>query len=240
MSAKKPPERGENTGNHGAHRSKHRRIRRRPSKRMRACTDHEPAAGHGDHSAKLVFGRSWYAELSVLFLLAITLFAFIAGTVWYPATVEHIALFSIGERVVYLPLPIFGLPMLVVVVYLVHRHFDRIYMIAEDHCEARKGRLSFLLTDTRIDYENVRGVEIDQCLTQRLFDVGDVKVGSSMHSEVELNMQGVRHPDLYRSIIETRIREHFSSLSSGVDSGMPQARRHGKGVLSVVNKAVID
>jgi hypothetical protein len=142
--------------------------------------------------------------------------------------IQYLHAFSIRGYQVMLPIPLFGLPALVVLVYLIHRHYDRRYVIAMDHCEVRRGRLSLSLVDTRIDYENVRGVEFDQGIVDRIFDVGDVKIGSSMHAEVELNLTGVRHPGLYRSLIEARIRGHFSNLVRDPDVEVPQARRHGK------------
>ena len=84
--------------------------------------------------------------------------------------------------------------------------------------------IDIFMNDIRLDFENIRGVEVDQNLLQRILGVGDVLVGSSMHADVEMTMAGVRHPEKYREIIEKRIHSYFKRTAS--ESINPREKSH--------------
>ncbi|MCB0319227.1 MAG: PH domain-containing protein, partial [Bdellovibrionales bacterium] len=63
-------------------------------------------------------------------------------------------------------------------------------------------------------YEHIRGVELDRTLYQRMFNLGDIKIGSSMKNEIEVLIRGIYKPDYYKRIIEYRLRLHMESRQS--------------------------
>lgn len=151
------------------------------------------------------FHRSLLAEGPALLALILFVYAAFYFTGSSPYFIQEIHL---GPSIV-LPIPLLGLPALLLLFYIIHRRFNFLFIINHDHVCAVHGILSVSLQDVRIEYENIRGVEIDRSLYQRIFNLGDIKVGSAMRADVEVWMPGVRSPDLYRSIIEARMREHI-------------------------------
>ena len=61
--------------------------------------------------------------------------------------------------------------------------------------------------DMRIAFQDVRGVEVDRSLYQRIVNVGDMHIGSAMQAGVEVQFLGVRNPSRYRDIILSRRKE---------------------------------
>lgn len=131
-----------------------------------------------------------------------------------PASVQYINLGRLFDHALSLPIPLFALPPIVMIVCAIHRLYNCRYVISHDHVLAVAGLLSMSMKDTRIDYENVRGIEIVRSLSQRIFDVGDLKVGSSMQDQIEIEMRGIRQPNKYRELIERRIRKYSAKPAS--------------------------
>lgn len=156
----------------------------------------------------IVLYRHHLQELPlILLVIVLTVSAFpLTGAI--PSSVQEVSLFSLTFSV-----PFFALMPAVGFFYVLNRMWNARYEIHEGYVCACEGIVSLTMRDVRIDYENVRGIEIDRNLYQRLAQLGDLKIGSSMHGDVELVMHGIRYPERYREIIEERIKKHFEKLS---------------------------
>ncbi|MCB0337041.1 MAG: PH domain-containing protein [Bdellovibrionales bacterium] len=142
---------------------------------------------------------------SFLFLSVLAFYA----SAQYPWSVQYV---SFGQWLM-IPIPFFALVPLVIGAFVVHRLYDCRYVISHDHVRAVSGLLSLSEKDVRVDYENVRGIQVDMSLIQKAFQLGDVYIGSSMHADVEIIMRGVLYPRRIREEIEERIKHHFARLS---------------------------
>lgn len=166
-----------------------------------------------ERSEELSFRPHILQELPLLFLTLGSIAAGIYGSILYPASVQKLTITEFDSFSLIVPIPFFALLPVVLSLLLLHRLFDAMLVVGLDHICLIEGILSFRTIDTRIDYENVRGIEIDRSLYQRIFKLGAIRIGSSMHSGVEIEMKGIKNPARLRLLIEDRIRGHFEKLS---------------------------
>ncbi|MCA9200721.1 MAG: PH domain-containing protein [Planctomycetales bacterium] len=168
----------------------------------------------------LVFYRSpldLLIEITVLILL-VPLMVYLS--VRYPSTVESFELFEIGDHPVSFALPLFALVPVTLLGYVVHKLYNRRYLIGPDHVRCVEGLLSLSKKDVRIDFEDLRGIEVDRSLIGRILNVGDVKIGSAMTAEVEVVFSGVFDPSKYRNMVDQkkrRFEEEFYKRLLGHD-----------------------
>lgn len=146
---------------------------------------------------KEVFYRSVLSEGPMILLFLILAWAAWYLTLIFPSTLRFERLFDS----LVLPIPLFALAPVVVFFFVLHRLGDNRYEIWNDHVRAISGLLSFKKDDTRIEYENIRGIEISRNLYGRIFNIGDLIIVSSAISGVEVVIDNVRDPSRYRDMI---------------------------------------
>lgn len=157
---------------------------------------------------EIVFYKSIWSQgpQGLLFLLFMALAVYL--TVEYPESIQYHRFkisegFSINVRI-----PLFALAPILVLVFIVHSLCDARYIINRDYVRAIHGLWSFRKRDVRLEYQDLRGVEIERSLYGRIVNVGDLKIWSLMPTEVELMLSGVRDPSYYRDIIMSRKKHH--------------------------------
>lgn len=116
-------------------------------------------------------------------------------------TVIEGRLFTIGETVYKLHLPLFvlapGFLLGKILIYM----YDSKYIIDERGVEAQIGLVSMNLRQPRLRYEDIRGVEPNQTILERIFGIGSVLIGSAMTQDVEIVMEGVANPRAIQLLI---------------------------------------
>jgi uncharacterized membrane protein YdbT with pleckstrin-like domain len=76
----------------------------------------------------------------------------------------------------------------------------------ETYISRYSGLLSTNLRTSRLLYKHVRGVEIEQSIFGRIFNIGDLHVGSdNSRTTAEIVISGVRHPERIKDIILKRV-----------------------------------
>ncbi len=85
--------------------------------------------------------------------------------------------------------------------------FDDRNEIGEHHIRAYSGLCSWKRKFSEIAYENVKGVEVDQNIVERILDVGDVKVWTAISGTPEVVMEGVDNPNRVAAIIRKQLDE---------------------------------
>jgi hypothetical protein len=159
--------------------------------------------------------RSQLFNLISFFILSI-LTVMIAG--WVPATVIKGPLFDIGETRYYLHLPLLVLiPGFVLGKILIYM-YDCRYMIDNHGVEAQVGLASMSLRQPRLRFEDIRGVEPNQTIWERILGIGSVLVGSAMTGDVEIVMEGVPNPRAIQVLINKERDRHLHMLIDGMGS----------------------
>ncbi len=150
---------------------------------------------------EVVFSRSPLAMFPMV-ILTVLLAVFAAYlTARFSWSVQ---LIHLGERSIALPL--FALVPLILGAVAIRDLYDARYIIGADHVRAVSGLISFRKSDVRVEFEHIRGVEVDRSLWGRLVNVGDLRIGTAMAAEVEIIIRDVQNPSGYRDIILSRCK----------------------------------
>lgn len=162
-------------------------------------------------SAKgVVIPKVWRSELGRLGVFALLCIASIVLSRYFPGSIIHGRLLTIGHTRVNLGLPLFWLFPLFALLELIFRIYNVRFEVNTRFIEARTGRLSFHQRLVRIRYEDIRGVETDQSLFERFLDIGTVSVGSAATDGMEVQMSGICAPlevqEMIQSERDKRIR----------------------------------
>ena len=161
----------------------------------------------------VVFYRHFLSALPAIILFVVTAILSLYFSVTYPASVQWISLFRIGGFQVNIAIPLFALVPFALGALIIHQLYDCRYEIGDGYVRCTSGRLGFSKQDLRINMEHIRGIEIDRSLYGRIVNIGDLRIGSAMHEEVEIVMGGVFDPSHYRNIVTQRMKSRAYRLS---------------------------
>jgi len=168
---------------------------------------------------KVIITKSWRSELPGLCVYVVLLFAAPILSDYLPGTSFRGPLFSFGDSTVYLWLTFFWLMPLVSLLYLISKMYDVWYVVDRTGIEAWSGILSLRQQITRLRHEDIRSIETDQSVIERLLDVGRVSVATAAIGEVEVMFRGVASPKALqtwlqaeRDEVQKRLRRKIEDL----------------------------
>ena len=104
--------------------------------------------------------------------------------------------------------------------------FNKRFCLCHEYVSIYTGLLGASLRTTRLLYQHVRGVEIDQSILQRFLGLGNLHVSSDVNKgEAEMVICGVRNPDKVKDLLLERVRVASNnseqlSASLGVGRGV--------------------
>lgn len=163
-------------------------------------------------SENIVIKRSPRDELGKITIWIVLLWYAIYGTLNLPWSIQKVFLGTIAGYQVAFYLPFFLLFPLVFGIYILHRLYNYLYVLTPDYVLEVSGRISFNLKSQRIRYAHIRGVNVEQNIFQRIFNVGDIRLASAMQQrDSDVLMEGVANPNLYKDIINQRIHEAINN-----------------------------
>lgn len=172
------------------------------------------------------FYPTWRSQLFPLIgFFVLTLLSIKASSI-FPWSIIPGSLFSLGNTTFTLHLPLFyllpGFMLLKILVYI----YDSKYIIDGRGVEAQVGLVSLSLRQPRLRYEDIRGVEPNQTLLERILGIGSVLIGSAMTQDVEIVMEGISDPRAIQLLIQAE-RDTRAKLLSGVPNGQQIMEMHG-------------
>jgi hypothetical protein len=191
-------------------------------KKYGSAVEHYPAKNIRYH-----LYPTWRSQVGNLFLFSLTSLITISASNWVSWTVIKGDLFhAFGTSFqLHLPILIF-LPGLILMKILV-RLYDSQYIIDGRGVEAQVGIVSFMLRQPRLRFEDIRGVEPNQTILERMFSIGHLEIGSAMKEDVEIVMEGIAEPravQLFLSEeIERSLRRITQSTLVGGNTGVSPA-----------------
>lgn len=146
--------------------------------------------------------KVWRSEIGgvVVFGLAVVLSAGLSKT--FPGTIIVGEILPLGLSTVYLKLPLFWLIPLTCWIHLFFKMYNVRYSADTRGVEAVVGILSLNQRIIRVRYEDVRSIETDQTVVERMLDVGDVEIGTAGTAGVELTLAGVGAPKEVQDMIQ--------------------------------------
>ena len=174
------------------------------------------------------FFPTWRSQcLNLLAFFILSLLGIVISN-YIPALVMKGSLFSLGSTTYYLHLPVLILFPGFVLGKILINIYDAKYIIDERGVEAQIGLVSLNLRQPRLRWEDIRGVEPNQTIWERLLGIGSVLVGSAMTQDVEIVMSGVANPRAIQLLIGAERDRRLKELQ-GV--GNKIAVQHAAGLM---------
>ncbi len=153
-----------------------------------------------------VLYRSWLSLIPnlVLFFFLCFLSVFVSNI--FPETIFRVPVELLGGRYE-IQMPITGLILAIAFIRPLILVYDAHHEIKCHHLSTTTGILSFRKKFAEIRFGYARGVEVHQGIIDRIFNVGDILVGSAMTAEPEVIMKGIYNPDYYAAVIEDKVEQ---------------------------------
>ena len=157
-----------------------------------------------EERSAVTFTRHFLSKGPTLLLFIILVIVAFYLSARYPWSIQPIAISEQSDFVFHLPL--FALPPVLLLFYILHILRDRRYIIGADYVRSIQGLLSLRKKDVRIELQNIRGIEIDRSLYERILNLGTLHITSTMSSEHDVMLVGVLNPSNYRDLILERMK----------------------------------
>jgi len=175
----------------------------------------------GNNEGSIPIPKVWRSEIGgvVFFLLSVVVGGGLSA--YLPGSVIVGEILPLGLSVVYLKLPLFWLIPLTSLIHLLFKMYNVRYQADTRGVEAIVGILSLNQRIIRVRYEDVRSIETDQTVIERLLDVGDVEIGTAGTAGVELTLAGVGAPKEVQDMIQAeRDKRQRLGQRSGAQSAL--------------------
>jgi|GEM_PF-1182660 len=185
-------------------------------------------------SPVLIIRKTWRSEFQGLLAFAILIAGGVALSLYAPGSIVTGPLVSFGESTIFLSLPLFWLLPACWLSVLAFRVYNVRYSANERGLEAVQGILSLNQTIIRLRYEDVRSLEIDQTILERILNTGELEVGTAATAGVELIFDGVADPFALKAYIQRRqeAREDGESRLPGRDNVQQNTQKLAAGEVS--------
>lgn len=176
-------------------------------------------------NGEIVIPKTWRSEMVRVVIFLILCITSVLLSKAFPGSVIRGRLLTVFGHTLYLSLPLFWLIPFGALVDVCVRIFNVRYVVDAQGIEARQGILSLNQTITRVRYEDVRSVEIDQSLLDRILNIGVVAISTAGTDGVEVVFQGVAAPREIQLMLQaerdrrerTRAKDQPRSLASNTE-----------------------
>lgn len=152
--------------------------------------------------SELVIPKVWRSEIERLALFLFFCIAAVVGSELFPSTVIEGKLITIGNYHILLRLPLLWLIFPFMCVSLaIHKIYNVRYVVDSVGVEVKEGILSLRQVVTKVRYEDIRSVEIDQGVIDRMLDIGTLEISTASTSGIECVLEGVEAPEEVRDML---------------------------------------
>lgn len=143
--------------------------------------------------------RSWRSFLGIGLLLAFSVLVVYLLNYFF-----HDVRFNTELPVIkYLSVRWLALIPIGILLELLRRRKDDLYIFGIDRLTHLNGRLSLAYSVPSIRYSHIRAITVRQTLIGRIFNYGDIECGTAAHEGVELTVNGVVDPYALSRLIES-------------------------------------
>lgn len=168
-----------------------------------------------EYSENIVVNRHYLDELPRIVLLILLYILAIYVSIKVPVTVQYIPLGSLFGKQFSIGLPLAGIVPLMLMANIAHSLMNYRYVLTPDYVMEIEGLLDFREKSQRLHYIHIRGMEIEKSVFQKMFNLGDLKLGSPVaQADAEIVLRGIRDPRRFKDIINQRIIEQSGTHES--------------------------
>ena len=151
---------------------------------------------------EIVIPKTWRSELGRFLVFLVLSVAAVFGSRYFPRTVIHGPLFSVGDRMVMLSIPLLWFVPFGVLLSAIGRIYNVRYSIDQRGIESRTGIVSLNQSIVRIRFEDIRSIETEQSIMQRVLNIGLVEMGTAASQGLEMVFEGVGSPVEVQKMIQ--------------------------------------
>ena len=171
---------------------------------------------------RITIPKVWRSEFAGIIVFLVLCIASVVLSMHFPASVMTGKLLTIGSTTFYLSLPLYWLVPFGWLSILIVRMYDVSYVADARGIEAYEGILSLRQKVMKVRYEDIRSIEFDQSLFERLLDVGEVDIGTAGLSSVEMVLCGVASPKAIQDFVQNE-RDRRQHIKPELDGPTPEA-----------------
>lgn len=106
----------------------------------------------------------------------------------------------------------------VIVLELVRRYHDDLYVFGVDRVQHYNGRLSLAYSVPALRYSHIRAITVYQDILGRIFDYGRITIGTAGHDGSEICMAGIRNPRVLAQLIYDLKLYQTASEAAGMEA----------------------
>lgn len=96
----------------------------------------------------------------------------------------------------------------------IRRYHDDLYVFGVERLTHRAGRLSLRYQVPKIKYSDIRAITVYQDLLGRLFDYGDIEIGTAAQEGSEIVIEGVRDPEGLSALIDNLRQYNITNVAA--------------------------
>ncbi len=161
--------------------------------------------------SEVIIHKVWRSEVTRIAVFLILSVGCIVLSNKFTFLTLHGYLFSFAGYQVYLAFPVLWLIPISYLFSCIFKIYNVIYRVDNRGIESCSGRLSMKQSVNRVRYEDIRGIDINQTIIERMLDVGSIEIGTAASADNEVLLYGIDAPYEIKDMLE---RERDARLRS--------------------------
>ncbi len=160
---------------------------------------------------RIIIPKTWRSECVGMLMFFVLSVVSIWLTDTFRWSIVQGELFTIAGMRFTLSLPLFWFIPALTIGNSLYRIYNVRYSIDSRGIEEKHGILAMRTKTTQVRYEDVRSVELEQTLLERILHIGEVEIGTAATGATEIKIQGVAAPEEVQDMIQ-RERDRRTKL----------------------------
>lgn len=152
--------------------------------------------------SELVIPKVWRSEIEGIALFFLFSVIAIVLSRQFESTIFTGKLFEMGSKTYYLSFPLLSLIPLFFLFTSMFRIYNVRYSVDKAGVKARIGVISIKETEYSVRYEDIRAINFQRTIIEKMLDIGKVEISSAASSDVELTLEGVAFPIDIKRMLE--------------------------------------
>lgn len=146
--------------------------------------------------------KTWRSEIVTVGIFIIMAVLAIVLSELFPWSIIEGELFKFGETSYRMALPLFWFMPLITIGTAIFRIYNVRYTITERGIEFEKGIIELRIKLIRVWFEDIRTVQKNQTILERILDIGSIQIGTAATGTLEITLRGLAAPDEVLEMIQ--------------------------------------
>jgi len=174
---------------------------------------------------EMVVPKVWRSELSRFILFIFLSVLSVKMSSMFPKSIVSGSIWEFSEFKLVLKLPLFWLLPMCAFFSALYRIYNVRYCIDARGIESRTGILALNQTITRIRFEDIRSIETQQSVLERILNVGLLEMSTAATAGVEMLLDGVDSPIALQKILQNERDARLRSATLEKEDPITQLQR---------------